>query len=168
LNINLNKSSGLPNVFAVVDYGIQGTDYQVKSGYVYSIGSIVLRWDIFKGFQNQAKIKQAELDKLTLDNRKSELEEQIRLEVSQAWYQLKLNFESIHSAENEYVTATEVFRIIEKKYSQGQANMLEYIDARTQLTHSGVNLITKKFDYCISEAELERAMAAYELPNSIP
>jgi hypothetical protein len=51
--------------------------------------------------------------------------------------------------------AREGFRLVRRKYEEGQTSLLEFIDSRTTLTLAEENLIVSRFSYlsCFSEFE---------------
>ncbi len=55
--------------------------------------------------------------------------------------------------------AKEGFRLVNRKYEEGEASLIEFIDARTTLTESEENLIISKFNYLSSFAEFEKVTA---------
>ena len=69
---------------------------------------------------------------------------------------------SIEAAELQVETTEKAFQIIYRKYDQGQAGLIEYIDARTAMTNAKENLIVAKYDYLISYAGYERAAGLYQ------
>jgi len=154
--ISLNQTRKLPSLIAAVDYGYQGTDYVFTDRYDYVLASLVLRWDLFHGFENRARISQARIERDIRQDQIRETRNQIRLQVIQAYYDLEAAQLSIQAADEELQSARKAFQVINKKYSEGQANLIEYIDARTTMTSAEQNLIISKYDYLIKYAELER------------
>jgi outer membrane protein TolC len=55
------------------------------------------------------------------------------------------------------------FNIIEKKYGEGMAPQIEYIDARNTLTQAEIEAALAKYDYAIKIAEYEAAGAVLDL-----
>ena len=162
-NYKLNRSSKLPTLTGAVDYGFQGEKYRFTSEDDYLLASLVLRWDIFTGSQNNAKIQKAKLDRKILEQKQNELESSIKLEITNSWYALQAAYASIESAELQAETSRKAFQIMTKKYEQGQAGLLEYIDARTTMTNAEENLIISKYDYLISYADYELAAGLYNI-----
>jgi len=62
-------------------------------------------------------------------------------------------------------SAQSAFRIINKKFAQGQANLIEYIDARTTMTNANINLIIAEYDHHIKYAEFERIAGLYSFED---
>lgn len=161
-NLKLNNASKFPDLFAVVDYGFQGEEYSFTNKDDYIMASLVFQWDIFKGFQNKNKINQARINLEQLHRKREEVIRLIRLEILGDWYELIEVSERLKTAQSRVLAEREVFRIIEKKYLEGQANQLEYLNARNSLTSSEQQVIITKYDLMISGAKLEKATAGYQ------
>ncbi len=54
--ISMNQSQKLPTLYGAVDYGFQGAEYKFNSDNDYVLASVVLRWNLWHGFENNAKI----------------------------------------------------------------------------------------------------------------
>jgi outer membrane protein len=160
-NYKINSYNRLPVLLGAVDYGFQGETYSFTSEDDYVLASIVLRWDLFKGFQNNAKLQQAKIDKEIMENQYEELESLIQLEVVNAFYALEAAEKEIVSSGKQLESSKKAFKIINRKYAEGQASLIEYIDARTNMTNTGQNLIIAKYDYLIKYAEYERVTGLY-------
>ena len=75
-----------------------------------------------------------------------------------AFYELETAQKTIELAEAQKEAAKKAFRLVNKKYQQGQANLVQFTDARTRLTNSEQQLIIAKYDYQIQLAEFGRAV----------
>jgi len=159
LNIKLNQSAALPNLVIVADYGIQGEEYKINKDADFGQASAVLTWDLFAGFQNRSKIRQARLVKEQLDQQEEEVRKQIELQVLNAFNELKTAQEGIVAAESQVKSAREGFRLVKRRYDEGQANLIEFIDARTSLTQAEENLIISKYNWLSLYAEFEKVAA---------
>lgn len=157
-NYNLAKSQFYPGLSLVVDYGYQGEKYSFTEKDDYWMASLVLSWNLFNGFQDQAKKEQASLAKQQLQARHHELQNQIRMQVKDALLTLKVSREILQSAAEQEKYASESFKIIARKYEQGMANHLEYLDARVTMTNAKINKIIKQYDFMIGVAEFEKTV----------
>ncbi len=162
-NFKINSYNRLPTLFGAVDYGFQGEKYSFTSDDDYILASLVLRWDLFKGFQNNAKIQQAKIEQEIIGNQYKELELLIQLEVINAFYALEAAEKEIVSVSKQLESSKKAFKIIDRKYAEGQASLIEYIDARTNMTNTEENLIIAKYDYLIKYAEYERVTGLYNI-----
>jgi outer membrane protein len=158
--VDLNKGNYLPNVNLVVDYGVQGVDYNLDQDSDYVMGSVVMSWSLFDR-TTKAKVDQAKVAKLEVQQQKAEARQQIGLQVVNAYYDLEAGLKRITAGQAEVEAAQKAFRLVNKKYQQGQANLVTFKNARTQLTNAEQSLLIARYDYQIKIAELERATGTY-------
>ena len=155
-NIKLNKGSLLPQVNLVADYGIQGETYAFNTDSDFARGSLVLSWNLFDRPSN-AKIQQVKIEKEILQNKIEETQQQIGLQVVNAYYDLEAAMKTIELARAEVESSKKAYKLVNKKYLQGQANVVELTNARTDKTNAEMKLIISRFEYLIKQAEFERA-----------
>jgi outer membrane protein TolC len=156
LQIKRGQSERLPDMFVAFDYGFQGEQYKFNKDYDYMQASAVLAWKLFSGFQTKARIKQSMIDKSIIDTRLEETKKQIQLEVMTTLSELLTAEKGITAAEIRVMNAKEGFRLVNRKYDEGQATLIEYMDARTNLTQSQVNLIISRYTYLSYYADFEK------------
>lgn len=159
MQIRMNQSDKLPDLFVAVDYGFQGEKYEFNQKQDYVIASAVLTWNLFSGFQNRAKIKQAKIDKEIITSQMDEAKKQIELQVINSLNELLTAEKGITAAGIRLKNAREGFRLVNRKYEEGQASLIEFLDARTSLTQAEANLIISKFTYLSCFAEFEKITA---------
>ncbi len=159
MQLKMNKSGKLPDMYVAVDYGFQGTEYRFNKNQDYVQASAILSWDLFSGFRNRFRISQAVLEKEIADRRLEEMRKQIELQVIKTMNELLSSEKGITVAEARLKTAREGFRLVSRRYEEGQASLIEFIDARTTLTRAEENLIISRFGYLSSFAEFEKVTA---------
>lgn len=164
-NLKMNKASRVPELFAVIDYGFQGDKYRFTSDDDFLIASLVFKWELFKGLQEQSKVSKAMIAKEKVNYRLEETESLIRLDVLENWYDLIASWKKLQASEMNATAAGEAFRIIEKKYGQNQASLLEFMDARNNMTRSGQSEIIHTYDLLIKYAAFEKAAALFDFEN---
>jgi outer membrane protein len=118
-----------------------------------------MSWNLFSGFQNKSKVRQSVLEKEIADSRLDEARKQIELQVINTMNELLTAEKGIVAAEARLKNAREGFRLVSRKYEEGQANLIEFIDARTTLTQAEENLIISRFTYLSCFAEFEKVTA---------
>lgn len=163
LQVQMNKAGALPNVMMVADYGIQGEKYLINKDSDFGQASVILTWDLFAGYQNRARIRQTKLQKEMIDQQSEEVRKQIELQVINALNELQTAQAGIASAMSQVKSAREGFRLVKRRYEEGQANLIEFIDARTTLTQAEENLIISKYTYLSDYAEFEKVCAINEI-----
>jgi len=161
--VALNRSFYLPDIYGIIDYGFQGAKYSFTGDDDFIMASVVLKWNLFNGFQKESKVKQAIIDQQDLQNRYKEAEQLVTLEVTNACYSLQASAMTIVAAESQLSSASKAFEITNKRFRQGQATLLEFIDARTTKTNADINLIISQFEYQIEYAEYERIIGIYNI-----
>lgn len=156
LQVKMNRSRKLPDLFAVADYGFQGEEYVFNMEQDYMQASAVLTWNLFEGFSNKARIKQAAIENEMAVSQLEEAKRHIELQVIGAMNELSAADKGIAAAASRMKNAREGYRIVEKRFGEGQASLIEYIDSRSSMTQAEENLIISRFRYLSAFAEFER------------
>jgi outer membrane protein TolC len=158
--IKLNKGNMLPAVNLALDYGVQGRDYNLDSDSDFVMGSVVMSWNLFDR-SNKPKVQQARIEKEELNRQKLEIQRKIGLQTISALHELEASGKQIELAEAQVKALDQAYKLVNKKYTLGQANQVELTNARTQLTNAQQQLIIARYDFQIRQAELERATGTY-------
>ncbi len=151
------KANNMPSVAAVIDYGFQGETYKFNKEQDFVLASLVLQWELFKGFQNKAKVKKSLLEKQQFESRSNELKAQINLEIIQAYYELQAAEESYHAMEAETRAKAQAYEVVNRKYIEGQTSILELTTAQSAYTTARQQQIISRYDILIAMAKLEKA-----------
>ncbi|MBI3792970.1 MAG: TolC family protein, partial [Gemmatimonadetes bacterium] len=162
----LAMGSFLPNVSVALDYGVQGNKYDFRGSQTYTNASVVASWNLFNGTQDAAKVAQASADERRLAAQAEQAEHGIQLEVRQAYAAADLARRAIVTAGDRVAAAHKSYDLVEKRYAQGMAPMLELLDARTALTSASLNRALTETDYRVRRVQLDRAAALY--PRTLP
>lgn len=162
-NSGIAKSKYYPGLALAVDYGFQGEKYKFSKDDDYWMASLVLNWNIFNGFKDNAQAEKAELEIRKNSLQIIELQNKIRLQVREAYQKTKVAEKIIKSADNQLLSSESAFRIINRKYEEGMASQIEFIDAQNQLLQSQISKLIAKYNYLENFAELEKVSAAVDL-----
>ena len=152
------RASYQPTVAFAVDAGIQGEDYGFGNGQNYAIASLVLDWRLFDGGQRKSRVAAARATLERAEIARSEVQDQIALQVRQAADRLRTARASLATASARQDAAQEAFRIASRKRDAGSIAQVEFIDARTALTSAELNLNLTRFDVLVRLAELRAAL----------
>lgn len=155
----LARSSFLPGVSLAVDYGIQGDAYRFDRDHDAGMASLVLSWNLFNGGQDNARRQQAQLDVDRGKLGKKQAEQQIELQVRQAYDGVVVSKKAIDAAQDRVNAARRSFELMRRRYNEGVASQLEFVDARTSLTNAELNWILTQNQYVANYIELERVAA---------
>jgi outer membrane protein TolC len=161
--VRIASTRFLPSLVLAADYGFQGTEYSFTDEDDFWTASLVLSWNLFNGFQDKAKLRQAKLDRREREVQLQELREQVKLQVRDAHHNLQVAQRSMAVARDIVESNRKSFAIVERKYREGMAPQIEYLDARNSLTKAELNLVITTYDYQIRYAEFERIVATYDI-----
>jgi outer membrane protein TolC len=153
------RAGRLPAVSLAVDYGIQGNRYELSRDADFAIASLVLEWTPWDGGQTGARRAQAALETERARTRRADAERRIDLEVTQAYEAAAVSLAAIETARERVAAARRTFELVARKYQEGAAPQIEYIDARSARTRAELNLVLTRYDHALRYVELERAAA---------
>jgi len=157
--VKLHKGSKLPKLSVGGAAGFQGFGYDFDSRQDYGLLQFNLSVPLFTGKRNDSKIQQAAIEVNRMRTREQELQEQIRVQVVDAYRNLKAAQSMVAARAAGAKSAAESFKIIKRKYEESQVILVEYLDARTKFTNSQISLAIAQYDVLIREAELQRVLA---------
>ncbi|MDJ1472668.1 TolC family protein [Xanthocytophaga flava] len=159
-NIRLNRNNRLlPNVFAGGSVGYQGYGYTFDSSQQYAIAQFGLQWNIFKGGEKRSKEQQSRIQANLLSSKFTELQQQIRLQVTQAYYDLQASRKSLTAAEEGLNKALQSFRIIDSRYRNNQALLVEFLRAENDVTTARLSVSIARYDLQAKQAQLNKVIA---------
>ena len=161
--VALAKGQRLPVVNLRADYGIQGTGYEVDDGARFFLGALVMSVPLFDA-KTSSRIQQAKIGQREVEQQRRAAEQQLRLQVVKAYYELEAAREQIQQAEDAHAAAEQGFRLVRKKYEQGQANLLEFQQSRNQMTTAALRASVAQLQYHVRLAVFEQATVAYPIP----
>jgi outer membrane protein len=161
-NLKWDRAYLVPRLNAFYDVGFQGYGFHPDGSQLYQLAGIQLVWPLFKAGDNKLKIRQAEIDKATLDEEYKQLTRQVSLEQETATNNYRSALEALRSLTDGVSSAREAYRLAERRFNEGQALQIELIDARTQLTNSDIRYSLGLLSVLNRAADLERVNASYK------
>lgn len=127
----LQKRNAIPDLSLVVDYGFLAEEISFSGDDDYVLASLVLQVPLYHGGENRSKIREASLQTEKLELQHKELKRQIVLDIRQAWYEYQAAVSAYQAVMLEEKASREAYRMIQRKYEEGQASQIELIDTRT-------------------------------------
>ena len=161
--MRLASASLLPSVALAFDYGFQGRDLRFGRREGFAVASVVLSWNPFNGGRDLARRQGAEADAERLRLRRAEIEELIRLDVRHAFKAAIVARDAITTADARLAAARRTFELVRRRYEEGVASQVEFLDARTSFTNAELNRVLTVHRYAVRYVELERAAAIRQL-----
>jgi len=160
--IRLTKSSYYPQVALVARYEQNGDnpragDNDFQNDHNASI-VVQAKWTFFEWGKKGADTKKYYHERLSLAEKVKGIEDSIRLEVKNAFVNLRVADKNIETAKGSLTQAQENYRITNLQYQQQMTTSTEVLDARMLLTQAETNYYSALYGYMLSLAELERAV----------
>jgi outer membrane protein TolC len=157
----LNRNTALlPKLNVVGDIGYQGFEYKFDGDQQYWLVQFSLSWDLFKGGERKARTQQARLDYQVAENKLEQLKKQIELQVIQSYQERAAAQQAYTTSTSGVVSAEKNLQIIRARYMEGQALLIEYIDAQNKFSTAQLVEKIRLFDLLRSEAALQKTVAA--------
>ncbi len=157
--VKLNQSYFIPKLSTYLDLGSQASNFEYNSRSRYYLFGAQLNIPIFSGGRNRNNIKLAQLDQSSLYLQKDLLITQLQLAAASARNNLLSALAVSQAAEKQLVAAKAYFNLIDKGFKEGSNSLIEFIDARDQLTNTSLKLNIDRYNILIQLAEYERQTA---------
>jgi len=156
--IKRSKGFLIPDISVAAEFGYQGFGYEFDENQDYYLISFNLSWPIFQGGRNNAQVRKAKLEKQQLEADFSDIKRRIQLEVSTAVYEYEEKLKNYDAQLAQLKSSQENFNIIQSKYKQSQVLLVEFNEARTQLTTAQLMESIARFNIKIAKANLNRTV----------
>lgn len=146
----------LPQVVVHGAWEADRQDFYDKGGANW-LASVGLKWNLFSGFSDKAKIEEAES---RVEGSRAEQERagsEIRLQVRRAWEDLRASGERIKVAEAAVAEAEESLRITQNRYAAGMGNVTDLLRTETAVLETRTRYLAAIHDERIAAAMLEMA-----------
>ncbi len=157
--VKLNEANAaIPHLFVGGNAGFQGFSYSFAQQ-AYAVVQLGLQWDLFRGYEKKAKIRQAKIQTDVLQTRLLEAEKQIQLQVIQAYYDLEAARESLVATQTGAANAEQTFRILDSKYRNGQALLIEFLRVQNDRLTAQLQQSLAQMDVLTKQAALNRAVS---------
>ena len=145
--VDVAKSNKKPQVVLSAESGITGWQ-----------ATIVAEYSLLDGGVNKAKVEQAEINLVQVDQSEQQVKQLIEFEVRSAYLNMKEAEKLIKVAKEGIENSQESFRIAQVKYNEGIATNTEVIDAQSALIEAETNHLNALYDYNTARAALVKAM----------
>jgi outer membrane protein TolC len=137
------------------DLGATNNDYTNQHN--TSIG-VQATWVFFEAGKTRARSAKTGSEKAALEKALVRLQDQVRIQVQQAFLDLQVAEKNIAPATQALDQAREHWRITNISYHQHLTTSTEVLDARTYLTRAETSFYAALYGYGLAQAELELAV----------
>ena len=114
---------------------------------------------LLDGGAARARVRQQDLNADIAEERFSEVLDQVRFEVEQAYFDLRSNEENVATARTAIVQADEALELANLRLDAGVGTQLDVLTAQSELTEAEGNWVTAALGYNRALAALQRAVS---------
>ena len=166
--IRMSKLARVPKVNAFLDLGSQAYDWTYNDQSRYYLLGVQLTVPLFQGFRNTMQIRQNSLELQKTEVNLTYTRNQLQMAAEMAGNELATASRNYMASREQLTSAQRYFTLVEKGYQQGVNSLIEYLDARNQLTASQLQQSLRWFELLIAQARLERETASYSFEKNLP
>lgn len=156
--LKAGKNYWVPKLNTYADLGSQSFDWAFDQDSRYLLWGFNLSVPVFQGGRNRNQIYRSELGLQSIQNQKDLLNDKLNLDLQLTKNEVKTNQAALRSAEKKLESSAAYFRLIDRGFREGANSLIEFIDARNQLTQASLQKTIKSYDLLKSLAQLERQL----------
>ncbi|MHB8067585.1 MAG: TolC family protein [Desulfobaccales bacterium] len=156
--VTSTKSQFFPRFYTQAGLNWQQNEFLLHDTQWFGIFG--MQWTLFSGLDTKAQVNQAKLKVSQLREQHKDLDDQVRLDVQNAYLKVRDTADRIRVTEKAVSQAEENLRLNGERYKEQVGTATDVIDADTLLTRTRVNYWTSLYDHQMAKAELLWAMGA--------
>lgn len=160
--LSMDKFYWIPKISAFLDLGSQNVDWNVTEKSKYYVVGVQLDFPLFNSFRDGYKIDQSALDYQYAELNQKNMVQQLSLNAKIASDNLGSAYKNYQSALLQKESAESYFKLIDSGYREGANTLIEFLDARNQLTTAQMNTIITTYQVLIALSAAERENATYQ------
>jgi outer membrane protein TolC len=158
----LARSDYYPDISLQYDYIQEGDEPYVEGSPVHDANRwqvmAVLSWTFFEWGKTRSAVEEVNSVRMQLIQTRAALEDQIQLEINEAYLDLIEAEENIPTTTKAVEQAEENLRVSRERYEAQVATSTEVLDAQALLTRARTNYYRALYSHHLARARLERAI----------
>jgi outer membrane protein len=154
--LKLNRSYYIPRLSSFLDLGSQSSDFMFNTQSRYYFIGLQVDIPVYNGNRNKFKIQQTKFDIQSSELQKIFVSAQLQMAAEVTQNNLKSAYATYRSSEKQLVSAKAYFKLIDKGFKEGINSLIEFIDARNQVTNSELQVNINRYKVLSQLAEYER------------
>jgi len=158
--LSMNRNYAIPKVNTFIDLGSQASDWKFDDKSRYLMAGLQITVPIFSGFRNRIKISSTKLELDDLAIRSENTVKQFNVAAGVARNNLNTAIVNLGSSEKQFRSAQAYFNLVDKGYAEGINSLIEFMDARNQLTASEIQVKLNRYKVLSAYADLKRQTAS--------
>lgn len=147
----------LPDFYLGGEVGFQGFGYNLGQNQAYVLAQVGLSYDLFDKGMRKSKTQQAKIEAEKVRNQYAQTQQQITLQVTQAWNAYEAAQHHFQTSQKGLQAAESSFKIVNNKYRASQVLLIEYLDAQNRVTTAQLQALLAWAEVLEKEAALRKA-----------
>jgi outer membrane protein TolC len=160
------RASLLPQVSARVALEADRQSFVTRGGANW-LASISLRWNLFNGFADKARIEEAACELKRARALETQASAQVRLQVRRAYADLQSATQRIDVAAAAVSMAEESLRITKNRYDSGLSNVTDLLRTETALLEARTRRLAAIYDQRLAAVSLELAAGSLSAKSEV-
>ena len=160
LSQDMTKSESQPELAIFGGVGLQTESFDFNDGGPLFTLGLGLKMNLFDGGMRNKRVEELTVDREILENDKKRLNQKVQIEVANAYYGLLSVYARYQAQLAAEENATVSFNLINTKYENNKALLIELLQAQNKLTLSRMEKSVIKYQYLIKRAELLKALGS--------
>ncbi|MEW6327310.1 MAG: TolC family protein [Thermodesulfobacteriota bacterium] len=144
-----------PSLSGNASYNLEGDEYPKDKN--WNLGATIT-FPLFSGFATKGKVAESRAQLKKIQAEKETLDQNVCLEIEQAFWATKEAEELIQTTEKNVIQAQENLSLAEGRYKAGLASAIEFMDAQVLYTKANVDHIQALYGHKVAVATLLRAV----------
>lgn len=153
-----------PTVAFAADLGVEGSGYGSGERGTFSRASLVASWTFFDGGERRSRVRQAELERRSLETSLEETRAKVDLQIREARDEAVAAAAAVDAARARFTSASRSWEIADRRQHEGVLNFLGVLDARQELTEAELRVVIRRAERLVALSRLVRATATEEMP----
>lgn len=148
--LKLARSEYMPTVGAFASYQLNAKDAPFSSDNDAWTAGISLKWNIFDGFRRGSERKRALLGRSAAAEMLESANKDIRYQLKESYLRRNEVAKRLEVSRSALLDAEETVRLLNKRYENSLATMVELLDAQSALNQARANLVETEAGYALA------------------
>jgi len=156
--VAMSRSAYFPSVQLGGGWSWSNSEFNQFDTYGRAYLGLNLSIPIFDGFNTNSNIEQSQYSLRQAEVQKLKLNQTIKTQVEQALLNLEATEKQIQIAQKTVIASDLNYKVLKGRFDVGSANITELTQANTLNINAKINQITSVFGYLLAQKELEYAI----------
>lgn len=157
LQLKMGKTGFLPNLNAQGQYDYHGETVLDEGADSYTV-AVAFSLNLFNGTHDFYQVKQSKSNLNMIKNNHAAKRDMVILEVKKAYYDLQSAEKRLITSKEAVAQAEEGLRILEKRYQEGAAGIIDLLQAELGLSNAKFQKIRNRHGVLLNHALLAKAV----------